>query len=58
MIDADHAKAIASGVNGTPNFFIANHLSIKGLAPYEVYRDSLDAALARAGVPNSGGRGK
>lgn len=57
MIDADHARAVAGGVNGTPNFFIANKLVIKGLGPYAVYRDSLDAALARAGVPSGGGRG-
>ena len=51
MIDADNARTKAGGVTGTPTFFIANKVSIVGAQPYREFRDSLDAALMRAGAP-------
>jgi protein-disulfide isomerase len=56
MIASDNAKSIAAGVDGTPNFFIANKLAIKGLKPYATYRAALDSALAQAGPPSGGGQ--
>jgi protein-disulfide isomerase len=56
MIDADHARSVAAGVDGTPSFFIENKLAVKGLAPYATYRDALDSALAHAGPPSGGGQ--
>ena len=52
LIDSDNAKSIAAGVDGTPTFFIANKLAVKGLAPYATYRAALDSALAQAGPPS------
>ena len=51
MIDADNARTKATGVTGTPTFFIGNKLSIVGAQPYAEFRDSLNAELARAGRP-------
>jgi protein-disulfide isomerase len=55
MIDADHAKSVAGGVDGTPSFFIGGKLAVKGVAPYRTYRAALDSALAQAGPPGGGG---
>jgi protein-disulfide isomerase len=54
LIESDHAKSKAGGVDGTPSFFIANKLAIQGLAPYATYRAALDSALAHAGPPSGG----
>jgi protein-disulfide isomerase len=51
MIDADHARSTASGVNGTPSFFIANKLAVVGAQPYADFKAALDSALAHAGPP-------
>jgi protein-disulfide isomerase len=51
MIDADHSRSTASGVSGTPSFFIANKLAIVGAQPYADFKAALDSALAHAGPP-------
>jgi protein-disulfide isomerase len=56
MIEADHAKSKASGVSGTPTFFIANKLAIVGAEPYATFRAALDSALAHAVPPSGGGQ--
>ncbi len=58
LIDSDRAKAKASGVDGTPSFFIANKLAIIGAEPYATFRAALDSALAHAppSPPSGGGQ--
>jgi protein-disulfide isomerase len=51
MVDADHARSQASGVGGTPSFFIANKLAVVGAEPYPTFKAALDSALAHAGPP-------
>ena len=56
LITADRAKSKASGVDGTPTFFIANKLAIVGAQSYATFRAALDSALAHAGPPSGGGQ--
>jgi len=48
LVDADHSRARAGGVNQTPYFFVGNQ-KVGGAIPAANLRQMLDAALAQAG---------
>ncbi|MBI4133547.1 DsbA family protein [Candidatus Uhrbacteria bacterium] len=48
-VEADYQDGIAAGVQGTPTTFI-NGKRLPGAAPYESFRDAIEAALVDAGT--------
>lgn len=46
-VKADWAEGRAAGVRGTPTFFV-NGRRLVGTQPWEVFRDAVDEALAKA----------
>ena len=48
LIDADRERSVRTGLRSTPGFFIDDQ-ALLGAQPYAVFRQALDAALARRG---------
>jgi protein-disulfide isomerase len=47
LIVADRERAASAGVRSTPTFFIGDQ-KLEGVAPYPVFREAVESALAKA----------
>jgi protein-disulfide isomerase len=47
LIAADRERAASAGVRSTPTFFVGDQ-KLEGVAPYPIFRDAIESALAKA----------